>query len=796
MPEDLDPSSPRRTGGRRTGDGGDDGSPDPTPPGFWQKLQRRGLVHLTVVYLGVAWVSIQVIHLFIDRELLPAWSFYLLLVLLAAGFPIVLLLAWVQESPAPSESASGREAPSPGRWIQDAAERVDTGHILIALAVLVGGLGLGWLLLDDAPPFASGQSDTGRWSVMTVAFDPGGRAVGVDSARAVELRHVFDSSVEWILGVPVVRLPDPGGTEDGPTSLPDRIDAARRAGARYLVTGSVFDAGRGEQGLTLQVYATDDGERLGETGSGGTEPIAHAAARLATDVAELIARREDLDVDSKLEVAAATSSPVARVELISAQRDWWEGDLDGAAESFRRAISADSSFSPAYFRLSFLETFRWDYPAALKVADAGLDRPGDPGRKWRMLLEALRHYVRHEGEEAIRTFQQVVGEYPDSPDGWLGLSEALLHYGGVTGRCQTEALPAFRGMLRTDSTFAPTHYHLIHLHLLLGDEEGARQQVARTRSLGPPRRAHAMAVDLVFGDPATRDSILRSLHDEERFTVSSLVFLLTLGGVDLEAADRAAAGLLEGPARTRSDRVRGAQYRLVARAGLDRWDEAVDAWSRVDGDPPIDRFMIEAYLAGFPADSLVRPMFEWAESLLASGRIPDFGLALEDPRRQGFRALVHRAALKGDSASVERLLATLGAAETTEARRTDPLPGLARSALRARLALLAADTARAVTTLEEAMGRVWQVETGFYPLTSMAAERMLLAELLLARGDREAGNRRLRSLFNTWSLGDALYHPKALRLASRHGLPPPPEQCAARTDRNARSLTPTEGADR
>lgn len=795
MPDDVEPDSSRRRPEHGSGDRSDDATNGP-PLGFWRKLRRRGLVHLAVVYLGVAWVAIQVVHLFIDRGLLPSWSFHLVLVLLAAGFPVGLVLAWVQDGAADRKgeaAASPGRARFPGPWMHRLARRVDTGHILVVLVALVALLGAGWFLLDDAPPFATAEDETAGWSVMTAAFDPGGGSTPLEASTASKLRHVFDSSVEWILDVPVVGGgPDAG---DGPGSLAARLAHAREAGARYLVTGDVFVAGDGERGLTVRVYSTVDGRRLDEMGSGGAEPLSHAAARLATDVAELIVRRERLDVGNQLEVAAATSSPVARVELISAQRHWWRGAYDRAAESFRRAIAADSSFAPAYFRLSWVETFRWDYATALSVVEAGLSRGDALGRKWRSLLQAQRRYVRHEGEEAIRRFQDIVGEYPETVDGWLGLSEALLHYGGVTGRCQVDALPAFEQMIRTDSTFAPTHYHLVHLHLLRGDEERARRQTARIRPLGSPRKAHVLAVELVFGDSAARREALRDLRDDDRFTIASLVFLLTQGSLDLEAADAVAGALLEGSARTPSDRQRGAQYRFVARAAMDRWEAAVDAWRHGAGDEPLDRFVMEAHLAGFPADSLTAPMFEWAETQLEEGEIPDYGLPLEDVRRQGFRALVHRAALEGDSARVGRLLETLDAADLSGARPTDPLPGLARSVLRARLELLSGDTARAVATLQEGMDRVWQVETGFHPLTSMAAERMLLAELELARGRREAGARWLRSLFNTWSLGDALYHPKALRLAARHDLAPPPEQCSSRAGSGEEALIPDEGAE-
>lgn len=791
MPEEPEPTGSRRRSEEHDAPGP---RPRPTPPErLWDKLRDRGIVHLSVVYVGVAWASVQVIHLFIEREVLPPYTFYLALVLLTAGFPVALVLAWVQDRPH-AEEGTRHDERTVFRWMVRLAERIDTGHILVALGVVVGGVGLGWLLLNYAPPFATASPEGERWTVMTLPFDPGDRATPDDSEQAAELGHVFDTSVEWILDVPVVGPPE---TEDADRRMDAPrawMDAARRAGARYLVTGNVFSAGAEEHGVTVRVYDVVEGRRLVESGSGGAESPSHAVARLATEVAELIAEREALDVGAHLEVAAATSSPVARLELMTAQRQWWSGDYERAAASFRRAIAADSGFAPAYLRLSVLETFRWDYPSALAVVDAGLRRRAALGRKWTMLLEAQERYLLHDGEGAIRLYQQVAGEYPESVDAWLGLSESLLHYAGPTGRCQVEALPAFRRLLEADSTFAPTRYHLVHLHLLRRDEQSARRHLAAVRPLGLPRKAHALAVDLVFGDSAARAEVLAGLAEEDRNTISSLVFLLTVGSLDLSLADTVAAALRTGPGRTASDRERAAQYQLVARAGLDRWADAVSAWRPGTGGAPLDRFLVEAYLAGFPADSLAAPMFAWAEDLLEDGRIPDYSLPVEDDRRQGWRALVHRAATEGDSARVELLLGRLGSVSPEDATAADPLPGLARAALEARLMLMAHDTARAVSRLEDGLRRLWQVETGFYPLTSMAAERALLAELHLAMGHPDAGRRWLRSLFNTWSLGDALYRPGALRLASRHDLPSPLDDCSTHIRTEEESFLSNRGA--
>ena len=85
--------------------------------------------------------------------------------------------------------------------------------------------------------------------------------------------------------------------------------------------------------------------------------------------------------------------------------------------------------------------------------------------------------------------------------------------------------------------------------------------------------------------------------------------------------------------------------------------------------------------------------------------------------------------------------------------------GLAAS-LRARLALLAAGTTGAIRELRASVARIPEAASWYYPLTSMAPERRLLAGLLQARGEQAESARWLASFAQSWLPGDALFaHP-------------------------------------
>ena len=458
---------------------------------------------------------------------------------------------------------------------------------------------------------------------------------------------------------------------------------------------------------------------------------------------------------ARADLASATRSPAALAHVLEAQRHFWLSDLDGAAAALRLAIAADSDFALAYHRLSVVETWRWDYPAARAAVEAGLRRAQHASPRWRGLLQAQRHYVLRTADSSIAEFQILATDYPDFVDAQLGLAEALYHYGGLAGATPFDAQWPFERVMRLDSTFAPIYHHLLALAVYRRDT--ARAGALASRIL-PGDREHSwteLIVPLTLEDPQSRARTLQQLRTAERRVISLLVAHLGHAATDLSIVDTLGAILLDA-SRPPADRERGAQYRFVSLAARGRWADAIAAWEPVAGRAPFDRWIIQAYLAGYPAKALADPMFRWAEQRVAEGQAPDFTRPSSDDAQQGFQALVHRATLAGNAAVVRRLLRALERA-APRADPSDPLPEALRSALLSRLAMLRGDTADVIRLLQRSVARAVEPLGTFYPLLTMGPERLLLAELLGAGGDAKQARLWLDSFSNVWSFGDVLY---------------------------------------
>ncbi|MEG9328236.1 tetratricopeptide repeat protein [Salinimicrobium catena] len=64
---------------------------------FFQELRRRNVYKVATVYAITAWLVAQIIKLAADSFSAPAWVMQMVIVLLIAGFPIALILAWAFE---------------------------------------------------------------------------------------------------------------------------------------------------------------------------------------------------------------------------------------------------------------------------------------------------------------------------------------------------------------------------------------------------------------------------------------------------------------------------------------------------------------------------------------------------------------------------------------------------------------------------------------------------------------------------------------------------------------------------
>jgi len=64
---------------------------------LFDELKRRKVFRVAIGYLALAWLIAQISDLVLENFDAPGWVIKTILYLLAAGFPVVVFLAWVFE---------------------------------------------------------------------------------------------------------------------------------------------------------------------------------------------------------------------------------------------------------------------------------------------------------------------------------------------------------------------------------------------------------------------------------------------------------------------------------------------------------------------------------------------------------------------------------------------------------------------------------------------------------------------------------------------------------------------------
>ena len=160
-----------------------------------EQLRRRKVWLFGGIYLALGWLLLEVAIAVEETLNLPDWIDQSALILLALGFPVVLLLAWAQESRAPDADAQRHEA----------AESLD-GRPSLSVAVLpFDDLSRDGSFQDSADGISEdiittlSFLDPCRVSARSSSFAFKGQSPDIrDVGRQLNVRYVLEGSIRKI----------------------------------------------------------------------------------------------------------------------------------------------------------------------------------------------------------------------------------------------------------------------------------------------------------------------------------------------------------------------------------------------------------------------------------------------------------------------------------------------------------------------------------------------------------------------------------------------------------------------
>ncbi|MEX2153864.1 MAG: serine/threonine-protein kinase [Gemmatimonadaceae bacterium] len=234
---------------------------------------------------------------------------------------------------------------------------------------------------------------------------------------------------------------------------------AQRLGASSIVHGTLARgdslAPIGRVRVDLGIYVVDGGARIG---SASVIADAHDLAALTDTLAWTLLRevwRTRAPPTPNLAAVTTRSLPALR-EFLDGERAALESRWDAAAESYARAMRADSTFWLAHWRYAFA---RWWYLEAVDdaiIAGIKRHRHALPERD-RLVFES---WVTDTFSVALARSRDVTTRYPDYWPGWMQHADWLFHVGPAYGHARAEAKAALERTVVLNPALIPAWEHL------------------------------------------------------------------------------------------------------------------------------------------------------------------------------------------------------------------------------------------------------------------------------------------------------------------------------------------------
>ena len=514
---------------------------------FLAELKRRRVFRVMAVYGIVGFVVLQVVDLAVPALLLPDWTYRFVAVVLLAGFPVAVVLAWAfEQTPGGlkrTERADQTEideivaAPAHQRW--------PAGLLALAgVALLVGGW---WIGQRNGAQADAASADSGP--------------ADVSLALAVESRDTLPS----IAVLPFADMSPEGDQEyfsDGITEelfntlakihelkVLGRTSAfayrgenkdlrviGAELGAAYLVQGSVRKAGETLR-ITAQLIDASDGSHLWSEQY--DRPMQDIFA-IQTEIAEAIA--EELRVPLGLKEGERLVSPTEDLEAYdlylagrARMRERGEG-IQQAIELFEGAIARDSNWAPAwaglaesralvpYYARTTVDSTLWaeSLDGAERAARRALEL--DPKNASALVALGNVHRDRWEWEEAEAVYLRALTLDPENVEAHQQYGEFLAYVGRLD-----EAHASARRALALDR--APIRLNFAGIAATLNDrtDEGIDFLTEAVRTAGDPSSrwlyaSNRRAAYISAGDwAAYRTALVEDLAERQVYTGSERI---------------------------------------------------------------------------------------------------------------------------------------------------------------------------------------------------------------------------------------------------------------------------------
>jgi len=539
---------------------------------FFAELKRRNVYKVAVAYAIVGWLLVQIATQVFPFLEIPTWIVRLVIVLVAAGFPIALVIAWafeltpegIKRTEDVDLAASARQ-PRKYTWI----------FVVILGAALSVGLFFTGRYTGRTTTSAAGTELPAK-SIAVLPFE----SLSEDKSNAYFAEGVQDEILTRLAKVADLKVISRTSTQHF-KSAPDNLpQIAKQLGVTNILEGSVQKANDQVRVNVQLINALADAHLWAETYDRKLTDI----FAVESDIAKTIAETLQAKLTGSEETAMSkkpTANPEA-YELYLKGRFFWNkrtaADLRKSIEYFNQAIAKDPGYAQAYAALAqswkLLPAFNggapndcfpqaeaaarkalalddtsstahaalaslkglngFDYPGAIAEYERTLQlNPNDATERQWFANDALANVGQTERE--IAELKRAVELDPLSLVINSNLGVAYIHAGRLD-----EAIAQLRKTVELDGTFYYSRYNLAQALELKGLFPEAKAEYQKTISMTEDPVPLGMLGRLcaLHGEKDEALKILQKLREkrEQGYTAAYSLALINIGLGDLNEA--------------------------------------------------------------------------------------------------------------------------------------------------------------------------------------------------------------------------------------------------------------------
>jgi TolB-like protein/Flp pilus assembly protein TadD len=325
------------------------GGDETTPRSFFAELQRRNVYNVAAAYAVIAWLLIQAASILFPTFEAPSWVMKVFITIIAAGFPVSLILAWAFELTPQGIKRTREVAPA------ESLRRL-TGRKIAFVIIAFFALMIGLLLYDRYRPGKTPLvSAVPEKSIALLPFqnlseekDTAYFADGIQEEILTRLSKIADLKVISRSSTQRYRSPSR-----------DLREVAKQLGVAHVLEGSVQKAADQVRVNVQLINARTDSHLWAEKFDRKLTDIFAVETEIATKTADTL-QAKLTGAEQRALSSRPTSNSEAHQLYLKGLYYWnkyFAPGFEKSGDYFQQAIDLDPNYAPAYAGLAVYHAF-------------------------------------------------------------------------------------------------------------------------------------------------------------------------------------------------------------------------------------------------------------------------------------------------------------------------------------------------------------------------------------------------------------------------------------------------------